>query len=174
MKHSFITPRPKKLISTELKLVFFFFTVTIAMLAGTYSFLGYKTYNFAYEHKAVIAQEKGLNRSIDTMEEQIKLIEAEVKIAEQITTDNTVMKESIRNLFDLVPDGITLSRADLDAKSLVLYGTTPNKETYQYMLEAPLRSIFHQTYTSFYPIENGWYRFVSTNHLEDENTEELQ
>lgn len=108
------------------------------------------------------------------MEEQIKLIEAEVKIAEQITTDNTVMKESIRNLFDLVPDGITLSRADLDAKSLVLYGTTPNKETYQYMLEAPLRSIFHQTYTSFYPIENGWYRFVSTNHLEDENSEEPQ
>jgi hypothetical protein len=41
------------------------------------------------------------------------------------------------------------------------------------MLEAPLRSIFHRTYTSFYPIENGWYRFVSTNYLDDESALEV-
>jgi hypothetical protein len=88
-------------------------------------------------------------------------------------TDNTVMKESIRNLFDLVPDTITLSRAELDEKSLVLYGMTPNKETYEYILHAPLRSIFNRTYSSFYPIENGWYRFVSTNYLDDDNETEV-
>lgn len=174
MKHSFIAPRSKKIVSTELKLVLFFFAITIAMLSGTYFFLGYKTYDFAREHQEVAVKEKALERSIARMDERIRLIEAEVKMAEQITTDNTVMKESIRNLFDLVPDGITLSRADLEARSLILYGTTPNKETYQYMLEAPLRSIFHRTYTSLYPIENGWYRFVSTNHLDDEQSEELQ
>ncbi len=174
MKHSFIAPRSKNIVSTELKLVLFFFAITIAMLSGTYFFLGYKTYDFARERQEVAVKEKALERSIARMDERIRLIEAEVKMAEQITTDNTVMKESIRNLFDLVPDGITLSRADLEARSLILYGTTPNKETYQYMLEAPLRSIFHRTYTSFYPIENGWYRFVSTNHLDDEQSEELQ
>jgi hypothetical protein len=173
VKHSFITPRPKRLISGELKLVFFFFSVTIVMLAGTYLFLGYKTYAFGSERQAAAQKEKELNRSIVAMESRIKTIESEVKIAERITTDNTVMKESIRNLFDLVPDGITLSRAELESKALILHGTTPNKDTYEYMLQAPLRSIFHRTYTSFYPIENGWYRFVSTNYLDDENAEEM-
>lgn len=172
MKHSFISPRPKRLISGELKLVFFFFSVTIVMLAGTYLFLGYKTYAFGSEREAAAQKEKELNRSIVAMESRIKTIESEVKIAERITTDNTVMKESIRNLFDLVPDGITLSRAELESKALILHGTTPNKDTYEYMLQAPLRSIFHRTYTSFYPIDNGWYRFVSTNYLDDENAEE--
>lgn len=170
MKHSFITPRPKRLISGELRLVLFFFIVTIMMLVGTYLFLQYKTYDFIYERKEVAEKEKLLKHTITQMEEEINIIEKEVKTTEQITTDNMVMKESIRNLFDLVPDDITLDRAELESSSLILYGTTPNKDTYEYMLHAPLRSIFHRTYTSFYPIENGWYRFVSSNYLDDETT----
>lgn len=172
MKHSFITPRPKKIISGELRLVLFFFIVTIVMLVGTYLFLQYKIYDFSNERIEIGQKEKELNRSIIQMEKEIKTIDKEAKIAEQITTDNMVLKESIRNLFDLVPDDITLDRAELAASSLILYGVTPNKDTYEFMLHAPLRSIFHRTYTSFYPIENGWYRFVSTNYLDDE-TEEL-
>lgn len=175
MKHSFITPRPKRLISGELKLVMFFFTISIAMLAFTYIFLVYKTYDFVNQRHSLVQKEKSLNHAIEMKQSEIKRIEEEVKIAEHITTENTVMKESIRNLFDLVPDGITLSKAELDQKSLVMYGTTPNKETYEYMLQAPLRSIFHRTYTSYYPIENGWYRFISTNYLDDEeNAEEIE
>ncbi|MBD3799225.1 hypothetical protein [Sulfuricurvum sp.] len=171
MKHSFITPRPKKMISSELRLVLFFFIVTIGMLVGTYLFLYYKVYDFTNEHKEMEQKEKELNRSILQMEKEIKTIDKEANIAEQIITDNTVLKESIRNLFDLVPDDITLDRAELDVSSLILYGVTPNKDTYEYMLHAPLRSIFHRTYTSFYPVENGWYRFVSTNYLDDETQE---
>ncbi|HEX5329244.1 hypothetical protein [Sulfuricurvum sp.] len=172
MKHSFIAPRRKRLVSGELRLVLFFFTVTIAMVVGTYLFLGYKTYDFVHERETVAQKDASLKRSIEKMEEEIKVIESEAKIVEKISTDNTVMKESIRNLFDLVPEDITLSRAELEEKSLILYGTTPNKDTYEYMLHAPLRSIFNRTYTSFYPIENGWYRFVSSNYLEEETLEE--
>lgn len=168
MKHSFITPRPKRLISGELRLVLFFFIVTIIMLVGTYLFLHFKTYAFITERQEVAREEKSLKNTISQMGSEIKMIEKEVKIAEQITTDNMVMKESIRNLFDLVPDDIILDRAELESSSLILYGTTPNKDTYEYMLHAPLRSIFHRTYTSYYPIENGWYRFVSSNYLDDE------
>jgi len=174
VKHSFIAPRPKRIISGELRLVLFFFIVTILMLVGTYLFLGYKTFQFSHERTSIAQKEISLRESIVHMEEQIKTIDAEVKIAEKITTDNTVMKESIRNLFDLVPDEITLDRAELEVSSLILYGTTPNKDTYEYMLHAPLRSIFHRTYSSFYPVGNGWYRFVSSNYLDDENSEEIE
>lgn len=173
MKHSFIAPRAKRLIGTELRMVIFFFTVTIVMLIGAYLFLFYKTYDFIQERASITEKMVVLEDSTKKIEADIIHIDGEVKIADQVMTDNTVMKESIRNLFDLVPDAITLSRAELDEKSLILYGMTPNKETYEYILHAPLRSIFHRTYSSFYPIENGWYRFVSTNYLDDENDSEV-
>lgn len=174
MKHSFITPRAKRLISTELRMVLFFFTVTIVMIVGAYMFLFYKTYDFILERSTIAEKTAALEHSTQKIEDQILFIDSEVKVADEVTTGNTVMKESIRNLFDLVPDTITLSKAQLDEKSLILYGLSPNKDTYEYMLHAPLRSIFHRTYTSFYPVENGWYRFVSSNYLEDENVTEVE
>lgn len=172
MKHSFIAPRSKQLISSELRMVLFFFAVSIVMLIGAYLFLFYKTYDFRQERMSMSAKTVALKHSVQAIEQKISHIEDEAKLSEQVTTGNTVMKESIRNLFDLVPDTVTLSRAQLDETSLILYGMTPNKDTYEYMLHAPLRSIFHRTYTSFYPIENGWYRFVSSNYLDDENETE--
>ncbi len=174
MKYSFSTPRPKHAISGEIRLALFFFTISIAMVVMAYGFLAYKTHQFQEQHQSfgvTLQQQEAEKKAID---KRITIIEAEIKKSEQIATNNTVMKESIRNLFDLVPDTITLTRAVLDKNSLILYGVTPNKEAYEFMLQAPLRSIFHRTYTSFYPIENGWYNFVSTNYLEEESIAEVQ
>ncbi|MDO9304473.1 MAG: hypothetical protein Q7T77_04045 [Sulfuricurvum sp.] len=173
MKYSFITPRPKRIISGEMRLALFFFGVNIAMMTLAYLFLAYKTAIFKEKHTSFATNMKQLEHSIDVVEEKTANIEIEIKKHEQISTDNTVMAESIRNIFDLTPDNITLMRAELEEKSLILYGITPNKDTYNFMLEAPLKSIFHRTYTSFYPIENGWYRFVSTNYLDDESSAEV-
>jgi hypothetical protein len=41
------------------------------------------------------------------------------------------------------------------------------------MLNAPLRSIFHKTYSSFYPADGGWLRFVSTNYMDEDEFAEL-
>lgn len=173
MKYSFITPRSKRIISGEMRLALFFFAVNIAMLSTAYLFLAYKTGDFKEKHASFTNNLQQLEHSIHTVKEKISTIEAQIKKNEHISTDNTVMAESIRNIFDLTPDNITLTRAQLEEKSLILYGITPNKDTYNFMLEAPLRSIFHRTYTSFYPIENGWYRFVSTNYLDDESALEV-
>ncbi len=168
MQYSFTKARNKELLSSELKLVLFFFSVTLFMLFSTYLFLSYKNFDFANDMARLDASSQELNQSIAQMQTQIVFIETEVSRAEQVFTSNTVLKESIKNLFDLVPDRITLSQAELKDDALILYGVTPNKEVYEFLLQAPLRSIFHRTYSSFYPIENGWYRFVSTNYLDDE------
>ena len=170
MRHSFIRPRKKYLVSPEMRLVLFFFGVTLFILFSTYLFLTYKQFAFAGEMVALDAKSAELNSSISVMDTQIAFIEKEAAKAEQVYTSNTVMKESIKNLFDLVPDRIVLSEAELKEQSLVLYGITPNKEIYEFMLHAPLRSIFHRTYSSFYPMENGWYRFVSSNFLDEEES----
>jgi hypothetical protein len=173
VKYSFIAPRSKHLISGELRLALFFFMVSIAMVLLAYFFLAYKVTRFQEEHDSFSSNMTHLEESTGALGKEINTIESEVKMSEEISTNNSVIKESIRNLFDLVPDTITLNRAELDEKSLILYGVTPNKDTYEFMLHAPLRSIFHRTYTSFYPIANGWYNFVSTNYLEDESALEV-
>jgi hypothetical protein len=102
------------------------------------------------------------------MDGYIALAEKQILLSEKIFTKNSVLKESINNLFDLVPSRITLSEAKIMENALILYGITPNKDVYNFMLQAPLRSIFHRTYSSFYPAENGWLRFVSTNYIDKE------
>lgn len=173
MKYSFITPRKKSVISGDLRLAFFFFSVSILMITGTYFFLSYKTYQFAYQHEHLASTLNHLEREARRVEQEIANLEAEVKEHEAIATKNTLKKDRIRNLFDLVPDKITLSRAEIGETSLILEGITPSKEVYEYMLHAPLRSIFHRTYTSYYPAQNGWFRFVSSNYLDDESVVEV-
>ena len=168
MRHSFIKPRSKSVVTAQLKLVLFFFGVSIFMLLSTYGFLYYKSSDFVQKRADAKEEIRNFHSSLKSFDEQIAFIERETMQAEQIVTSNTVLKESIENLFDLVPDRITLSKADLDKNSLILYGITPSKDVYEFMLHAPLRSIFHRTYSSFYPLDNGWYRFVSTNYLDEE------
>jgi hypothetical protein len=171
MKYSYINPRQKSIFTPELKLVLLFFSITIFMLLGTYLFLLYKDHTFIQDREDIVQQRKELNITISDMKEQIKFVEAQNLLSQKIYTQNSVLKESIKNLFDLVPERITLSEAKLLENGLILYGITPNKDVYNFMLQAPLRSIFHKTYSSFYPAKNGWLRFVSTNYIEPSELE---
>ncbi|MEA1919424.1 MAG: hypothetical protein U9N52_06240 [Campylobacterota bacterium] len=168
MRRSFIKPRSKSIITPQMRLVLFFFGMTLFMLVGTYSFLSYKCYSFSQKINKAESEISEFKQSLSEFDTEIAFIDREFTQAEQIYTSNTVLKESIKNLFDLVPDRITLAQAKLDSNALILYGVTPNKDVYEFMLHAPLRSIFHRTYSSFYPLDNGWYRFVSTNYLDEE------
>lgn len=168
MKYSYIQPRKKSIISAESQLIFSFFSITLAMLFLTYSFLLFKDYRFAQNMQDIEQKRLELESNVQTMNAQITFIEKEVQLSEKIATKNTVLKDSIANLFDLVPQRITLSQATLLNNGLVLHGITPNKDIYNFMLQAPLRSIFHRTYSSFYEAENGWLRFVSTNYIDED------
>ncbi len=171
MKYSYIKHRRKKIISSEMQLLLSFFSITIFMLFMTYLFLIFKDYRFAQNLQEVATSQVALKENIAQMESQITFIEKEVLLYESINTKNTVLKDSISNLFDLVPQRITLSQASLLKNGLILYGVTPNKDIYNFMLQAPLRSIFHRTYSNFYPMKNGWLRFVSTNYIDDEEND---
>ena len=172
MKYSYIKPRPKSAFTPELKLLFTFFSISFLMLLTTYAFLLFKDYSFAKDLDNIQKVDSQLHTSLTKMKAQIVYIEKEKILAQGVKTENSVLKDSITNLFDLVPARITLSDAMLDKNSLVLKGITPNKDVYNFMLQAPLRSIFHQTYSSFYPAGNGWMYFVSTNYTNEENHED--
>ncbi len=168
MKYSYIEPRKKSPLTPEAILVLTFFGIAFFLIFSTYGFLLFKEYRTADEIRTIYAKKSELKNSINEMKAAIAFIEKEANLANKIYTTNSVLKDSIANLFDLVPDRITLSKAVILKNGLILYGITPNKEIYSYMLEAPLRSIFSKTHTSFYQLDNGWLRFVSTNYLESD------
>lgn len=173
MKYSYIKPRKKTPFTPELQIVFTFFAMTLIMLFLTYAFLLYKDYAFVKEKQAGIEQKKELKANIKDMQEKISFMQKQKTLAEKVFTQNMVLKDSIANLFDLVPQRVTLSRAKILKNGLILYGITPNKDVYNFMLEAPLRSIFHKTYSSFYPAKNGWLMFVSKNYMDESQAKEL-
>lgn len=168
MKFSYVSPRKKSALTQDVQLLLTFFTITLIMLFSTYAFLLYKNYSFNTNKKNIAMQREELEVSLDKMKVDIAYIEKQKIVAERIYTQNTVLKDSINNLFDLVPLRITLSEAQLLKNGLILYGITPNRDVYNFMLQAPLRSIFHKTYSSFYPAENGWIRFMSTNYMNED------
>jgi len=172
MRYSYIKPRKKTALSKDMQLLFTFFGVTLFMLVLTYGFLVFKDYRFDKMSAEILQEERDLRISIDEMKSKITLIENQNILSERVFTKNSVLKDSIHNLFDLVPGRITLSQAKIMENGLVLYGVTPNKDIYNFMLQAPLRSIFHRTYSSFYPLDNGWFRFVSTNYIDEESNDE--
>lgn len=168
MRYSYIKAREKTVFTKDIQLLFTFFGVTLFMLFSTYAFLLFKDYRFKSEIKDIAKQKVQLRANISNMNAQIAAIEKQSLFSEKVFTKNSVLKESINNLFDLVPSRITLSEAKIMQDGLILYGITPNRDVYNFMLQAPLRSIFHRTYSSFYPAENGWLRFVSTNYIDEE------
>ncbi|WP_373069752.1 hypothetical protein [Sulfurimonas sp.] len=173
MRYSYIKPRKKSLLTPEMKLLFAFFSMSLFMLVGTYGFLLYKDTMFIEDKNNIAMEKEKLEKNIKDMEAKIAYIEQQNNTSARIFTQNAVLKDSIKNLFDLVPQRITLSRAKLLENGLVLYGITPNKDIYNFMLNAPLRSIFQKTYSSFYPAEGGWLRFVSTNYMDEDEFAEL-
>ena len=168
MSYSYTKPRKKSILTNEALLILTFFGISFFMLFSTYAFLSFKGYRFEKELQSIQTKQQQLQTSIEDMKRKIAFMETESNLANKIYTTNSVLKESISNLFDLVPQSITLSKAEILKNGLILYGITPNKDVYTYMLEAPLRSIFAKTHTSFYQLDNGWLHFVSTNYLENE------
>lgn len=168
MIYSYIKPQKKSIFTQEMQLLSTFFIITIAMLFLTYAFLLYKDYSYTKQKSEKQEEKTKIERSIETLKVKISKIEERQQFSEKIYTKNSVLKDSIRNLFDLIPARITLSKAELLKDGLILYGITPNKDTYNFMLYAPLHAIFHRTYSSFYPAQNGWLHFVSTNYIDDE------
>ena len=171
--YSCIAPRKKSAFTEEIQLLLSFCTITILMLFFTYTFLLYKNYAFVSDQNRKVEQKAELEQSIEKMKKKIRYIEKQELLSEKIYTQNSVLKDSISNLFDLVPTRITLSEAKLLKNGLILYGIAPNKDIYNFMLQAPLRSIFHRTYSSFYPAKNGWLRFVSTNYIDETDDMEV-
>jgi hypothetical protein len=106
-----------------------------------------------------------LDKKINDKDDFMEYLLRQKSLGEEIFSSNILLKDSMKNLFDLVPDQITLSRVIIKKDSLIIYGKTPTKDSFNFLLSAPLKSIFSTSNTMFYLTSQGWYNFVSTNKI---------
>ncbi|MEF3192354.1 MAG: hypothetical protein K6347_07410 [Campylobacterales bacterium] len=168
MKYSFTKARSKKLLKTDTKLWILFFVTVMTMLGGFHTYIRYQQAH-ANEWIEELAQTTRVTQErIKKVEREIQQVTKEAELADKVVTHNTIMIDSLRNLFDLIPDEIVLTKVVMEPRTLVLYGSAPSKEVYDYLLYPPLKSIFTTTQTSFYRAGSRVH-FVSISKLEGED-----
>jgi hypothetical protein len=170
MKYSYIKAREKKILSPEVGLVLSFFAVIFLFITGVALYLSFKIDAFEQRKDGFVHEKSQVEHQITLLDKEIEVLKEAVLKSEKLNEKNIFISTSIKNLFQMIPEKITLSKVELKEKEVVIYGVTPTKDIYNLRLLASLKAIFDKSYTSFYLQENGWYKFVSYNYMDNNLT----
>lgn len=173
MSYSFIKPKIKPLFSIFTK-IWLWAMIILSILSIFWAiFLGAKIYIVNSNSQDLQAQYDEKLKAIDSIKEQTKITLIKRDMTLDIYNKNAILNKSLMNLFNLVPDGVTLNSVYLDNELLKIKGVTPTKDHFKLLFEAPLKSIFTVSNTTFYQLSNGWYNFVSINKIDATQMENL-
>ena len=167
--YSFTKPKPKPYFKEDTKLWLIFYAISVFLFVSFALFLLIKSFIYNKEIQKFNRMSINLQEQILKLNTQKELINLEKTLYENIEIKNSVIKTSIKNLLDLIPDPITLDKFLLSKNKLIIYGITPTKDVYNLLMLPPLESIFESTKTYFYQLPNGWYKFKSINIIKADN-----
>ncbi len=165
MRYSYIKQRKKTAFTPKMQTVFIVFDIVIFVLFALYMFFFFEDYRFSKQIQHTNMELVKLKTQIDTIDGEIQQIKKYSEFCEKISTKNIVLKDSIKNLIDLVPPQITLLEALMLDDTLIVQGITPSKYVYESMLQAPLDSIYIRSKNTIYPLKNNYFKFTSTNYM---------
>ena len=161
--YSFIKPQKKPIFSLFSKIWMLFISTVVLLFATVNLFVELKSGSLRNETQISKQKQDQIKEQIKQTDELTALLKQRRDSANEILVSNAVLKQSVRNLLDLVPSSITLNEIAMDKNSLVVKGTTPSRDVYNMLLATPLKSIFNTSNTSFYQLDSGWLNFISTN-----------
>lgn len=161
MTYSFIQPKPKAIFKRATKIWCAYTLLAVACIFGFTEVISYqKTQKIMEYAKTQDAIQETRLKSV-VVRDYIERLNYEIKVGERVQAQNQRLKDALANLFNLIPDQITVRSMEVEYNTLVMKGLTPSREVYKFLLEAPLRAIFTQTRVEFYPLASGWFNFVS-------------
>jgi len=167
MGYSFVAPKKKRLFEINTKIWMGVFSISIFILLSFNIFLSITQSSMISKKDILTEQRTKTLQDIEILKEQFADYKAKVEFGAEIDSNNKILTESIRNLFELIPDQITVDAIKMDSKRLEIRGITPSRDVYEFLLAAPLKSIFNSSKVSFYRLSNGWYNFVSINDIDE-------
>lgn len=166
--YSFISPKPKPLLKNDTKLWLVFIGISVILYISFGLFLEIKTTLYNKDTNSYNKEITAIKTKLSEISKQKQFIYTQKTLYEDIMVKNSLMKDSIKNLLDLIPDPITLNSIYFNKNRLIIYGITPTKDIYNMLMLPPLESIFTETKTDFYQMSNGWYKFKSENYLKEQ------
>ncbi len=164
--HSFIKPRKKRLID-EMSSLWIIFIALISI--GLVGFGVYVNYKSSFYIKMLEESEKKhqlLDKKVKDLKNDIQIFSMQKELNHEVSSSNLILKDSIKNLFDLVPNQVTLTKVVMQKYALELQGYTRSKESYKLLLEPPLKSIFDESRVEFSINKKGFFQFISHNKME--------
>jgi len=161
--HSFIKPRKKKIIDDMSSLWIIFIILMSLGLIGFGVYINYKSSFYIKMLESDYLKQQSIEENVKSLRRDIQIFSMQKELETEVKQSNLVLKESVKSLFDLVPDQVTLTDVIMERDSLILKGYSASKESYSLLLEPPLKSIFDESHASFSIDNRGFYRFVSKN-----------
>ncbi len=168
MNYSFTQPGKKTILKKVSRIWCGYIFLTLFIFGGFVAMLKVQGDFMQENEKVAIEMQEQMLKQIKEYQEIMIIEEEKVQFEAYVASQNKMLKESVENLFNLIPEQITLNKIQMEQYQLILYGTTPSKQIYTFLLEVPLRSIFNQSRADFYMLPNGWYNFVSISKLSQE------
>jgi len=163
---SFIKPRKKKLLDDMSSLWLIFIGLMSVGLIGFGIYINYKSSFYIKMLEERNISNNKLKKKVKDLKSDIQIIKMQKELYDEVTSTNLLLKESVKNLFDLVPDQITLTNVIMEKDSLILKGYAISKESYMLLLEPPLKSIFDESKVTFSTNDKGFFQFVSKNSIQ--------
>ncbi len=162
--YSYKSPRHKPLFSKDSLLWMIFVGVVSAALLSFGLYLFIASLQEKEKLKKVESSNAVLSKSVSEYEKEMKILKMKQALDYEVKTSNKLLKNSIKNLFDLVPDQIVLTKVVMQKDLLDIEGMTPTKDAYKLLLEPPLKSIFNESKVNFVLNPSaGKYEFKSIN-----------
>lgn len=161
MKYSFTQPLPKSIISHITKIWIFYIVLSIGLIYGYGIYLNYQINTIKSHTNISNTDIDAQDANIKKASENLRIIKSKVDLDTQTSTHNGDVALALEKIFALIPNAITINYMELQENALIFKGITPSREQYSFLLEAPLRAVFHKTRADFYALPNGWFNFTS-------------
>ena len=156
MRQSFIEPRKKKVIGSELKWLLVSMGVLFILMVLASVLLNSVITNKEARVNTILLKEKALKEAQVEQLDEIARFKILKKLREDISTNNRLKKENVKNFFDLVPDEVVLKSAKIRGTTLRLKGITLSKRVYNKTFQRSLNSLFTHSRTHFKKIKGGY------------------
>ncbi len=159
MKHSFITPKPKKILGAELKWLLATSAILIVVMVGSSLFLNSIISSSQSTLTCLVTKHTELVQEQEKMNDELSRLQSLDVMREAVSTTNRLRKENVKNFFDLVPEDVVLTLAEFRGGTLRLKGKTNSIKQFKNGFERSLKSLFKRSSTQFKKSKEGGYTF---------------
>ena len=118
--YSFIKPQKKPIFSLFSKIWMLFISTVVLLFAAVNLFVELKSGSLRNETQISKQKQDQIKEQIKQTDELTALLKQRRDSANEILASNAVLKQSVRNLLDLVPSSITLNEIAMDKNSFYL------------------------------------------------------